>query len=250
MITCTLRGQIGNQCFQIATVIAQALKAGTSYALPERSGKRDQFPNYFPSLPKMKEWTGEVFNSVPYVEKQFGVYNEIPVNPDLHLKGYFQSEKYFKDYREQILEVFDFPKIDFFYSDVVAVHVRRGDYLRFAYKYNLTTIEYLLQAINWFIDQDESFRFLFFSDDLNWCKANFNGPKYSYCEVADPKWALAAIGACGHGIIGPSTFGWWGNWIAKNNDLDRVVIAPKQWFNKSYGKLRGDDIVCENWMKI
>lgn len=246
MITCTLRGQLGNQAFIIATVIAHALRTNSQYAVPERSGKRNQFANYFSFLPLMQQWNGEIFTSFPHREKQFGIYNQLPFNPDLHLQGYFQSEKYFKDYRQQVIDALCFPKYER-KCDTVAVHVRRGDYLRLADKHNVCTKEWLLEAMSQF---DEGYKFRFFSDDIQWCKDNFKGERYSFSEYNNQFQDIGEIAACEHGIMSASTFGWWGNWIADNNGNGRIVIAPKDWFNPNYTRLRSDDIVPKNWVKI
>ncbi len=249
MITCSLRGQIGNQCFQIATTIAHALRNNTTYAFPYRSGKRDQFPNHFSHLQQVD---GDIFRD-NYKERKFGVYEPIPDSKDQILQGYFQSEKYFKDYRQEVLQALNLniPYPHGLVNGVVAIHVRRQDYLRFAYKYNLTTIEYLIQAMDYFLRCSEDYKFMFFSDDIQWCKDNFKGEdRYLYCEEKDPKKSLGLMANCEHGIIGPSSFGWWGNWIADNNDNGRIVIAPQQWFNPNYNKLSSQDIVPENWVKI
>lgn len=242
MITCSLRGQLGNQAFQVATTIAHALRNNTDYAFPERSGKRDQFPFMFSHLPLINK----IRSSSTYREQEFGIYHEIPSSNHLHLFGYFQSEKYFKDYRREIIEALNFPKYEMKY-DTVAVHVRRGDYLRLAQKHNVSSIEYLIQAINQF---DERYRFIFFSDDIQWCMDNFKGSKYSFALSKDPLYAIGLIAACEHGIISSSTFGWWGNWIADNNEKGRRVIAPKNWFVPEYTRLRSDDIVPKYWERI
>lgn len=247
MITVSLRGQMCNQAFIVATAIAHALKNNTDYRFPRTSGKRNQFPFMFPWLPLEK---GETISTVLYREKQFGVYNEISPPPfdNLHLQGYFQSEKYFKDYRKEVLEALCFPKWDI-RRNTVAIHIRRGDYLRLSHKHNVATVEWVRKAMDQF---DFGYRFIFFSDDIEWCMYHFN--QDNRCSFSFDSNLLVAIGnisSCEHGIISASTFGWWGNWIAENNGKgERKVIAPKNWFAEGYTKLRSDDIVPENWIKI
>lgn len=247
MITCTLRGQLGNQAFIIATTIAYASRTNAQYVFPHRSGKRNQFANYFSFLPLIGEHPIEG-SRIVYREPVFGVYKEIPVldHGCVDLQGYFQSEKYFKDYRKEVIEALCFPKYEMQY-DTVAVHVRRGDYLRLANKHNVCSIEWLLTAMNQF---DEGYKFKFFSDDIEWCKANFQGDKYSFSEGNNQFQDIGQIAACEHGIMSASTFGWWGNWIAENNNKRRRVYVPKDWFNPNYTKLRTDDIVPDNWIKL
>lgn len=245
MITCTLRGRMGNQMFIIATTIATALRNNTVYTLPEKSGKRNQFDNYFIHLPKMQPWNGrDIIDPLIYTERIFGTYMPIPNEVDIHLQGYFQSELYFKDYRKQVIEAFNLTQYKT-RQGVVSVHVRRGDYVRLNHKHPPVSIEYLLQAMNYFVD--DGYQFEFFSDDIEWCKANFKGSHFQFNNQNDPKQAMAEMAACEHNIIANSTFSWWAAWL--NSNPDKVVIAPKQWFSDKYPN-KDKDIIPKNWIRL
>ena len=73
MITCSLRGNLGNQMFIAATVIAHALRMDTNYAFPPRSGKRDQFPFMFTELPMMMGNRELDDSANVYRESRFGI---------------------------------------------------------------------------------------------------------------------------------------------------------------------------------
>ena len=70
--------------------------------------------------------------------------------------------------------------------------------------------------------------YVIFSDDIEWCKKEFNDPSYVISDLN-------------------SSFSWWGAWLNKKSD--KIVIAPSQWFGKL---LINDtsDIYCKNWIKI
>jgi hypothetical protein len=250
MITCDLRGQLGNQMFIVATVIAHALKMKTSYAFPLRSGKRGQFPFMFDHLPLMQEWNGDIFDSTPYKEKQFGVYSPLPEDPNLHLAGYFQSEKYFKEYRNDIISIFNMPVVDKL-DGVVSLHIRRGDSLKFVDKLPQPSDNYILNAINYF---GNNYNFLVFSDDIEWCKGNklFKGSNFNFVDKnSDPKINMSIMSSCEHNIIVNSTYSWWAAWL--NNNLNKVVVSPDKisWFGGAYkNRLSAQDIVCDGWIEI
>lgn len=246
MISCNLRGQMGNQMFQVATVIAHALRNKTTYTFPERSGKRDQFPFMFPHLPTRGL---EVFDSM-YTEEKFGVYSLIPPpQGDQLIQGYFQSELYFKDYRQQIIDTFCVPQFER-KQDTCSLHIRRGDYLRWEHKIPQPTKKYLTDAINFF---DYGWKFLVFSDDIEWCKVFFKqfGDRFIFCEETNPLRSMGLMNSCQSHIIVNSTFSWWGAWL--NEYEHKRVICPdvNSWFTSAYrDRLSAQDIPCKNWIQI
>jgi hypothetical protein len=52
---------------------------------------------------------------------------------------------------------------------------------------------------------------------------------------------------CTHNIIANSSFSWWGAWL--NENKDKKVIAPINWFGPSSNFYTGD-IIPEKWIKI
>lgn len=232
---------MGNQMFIIATTIAYAIREGSDYHIPWKSGKRDQFDCYFPKLCSHRDTSYQIIR-----EKQFGVYNSLPViDPDQNykLQGYFQSEKYFKNYRKEILEAFNI-SIYPTQSNLVSIHVRRGDYVRLQHKHPPIDIAYIKDAMTYFRDC----RFLVFSDDMDWCKENIKN--VDYWVDPDPIESMAVMASCSGHIISNSSFSWWGAWL--NPDPNKIVIAPKKWFGDAYQDkiLQTRDIIPENWIKI
>lgn len=108
-------------------------------------------------------------------------------------------------------------------------------------------MQYYKEAMELMIEKLESPTFCFFSDDINWCKENFASlyNRIIFVENSGSNAALLdllSISACEHGIMSPSTFSWWGNWLRKNTE-ESIVICPK-------GDVGNEYFVCRNWIEI
>jgi hypothetical protein len=180
---------------------------------------------------------------------------------DLYCDGYWQSEKYFYNIREQIRSDLKFKRVtqrNFEYCghlcsiDSVSLHVRRGDYLNKPLHQAGCTIEYYKGAIDFFKKNLPNPIFIVFSDDIPWCMENFKKEKQSTsfefvewnkmkCNYQD----MFLMSRCNGHIIANSSFSWWGAWLNKNPS--KIVIAPKFWFNSNK---HCEDIVPENWIKL
>lgn len=236
MVTCNLKGGLGNQMFQIATTIGYAMKHNMPYEIPENK--------YFNHLPKL---TNE---KIEYTYKEpKHPYQEIPFSNNICLDGYFQTEKYFNHCRQQIIYAF---KLHPIYNNKVSIHVRRGDYLKeTADRFPVIDNEYIKKSINYFNDKGYN-NFLIFSDDINWCKKNinsgiYNNSNFKYSEDTTEIQDLRLMSGCEHNIISNSTFSWWGAWL--NQNPNKIVIAPKKWFGKEMN-LDSTDICPANWIRM
>ncbi len=147
------------------------------------------------------------------------------------LNGYWQSQHYFENIRAVLLEELvpvylpAFPLwID--NENTVAVHIRRTDYLQEP-RYGFIGIDYYNKAIHNIQEKLKNPIFIFFSDDLGWCKQNFSITNCIFFE--ENNWQkdhlqLYMIAQCKHQIIANSSFSWWGAWLNKN--ANKIVIRP------------------------
>lgn len=248
MVYCKLMGRLGNQVFQISCTIAYAKKHNMPYWIPRKSMAEHIWPAFFKHFPdEPKENPPRKY--IEYKEKNH-YYEEIPFYNNVCLNGFFQSDKYFADYRQDILNAFQIPykRLDGF----VSIHVRRGDYTQFADKHPPVTYEYISDAVKHFLDLGLS-SFVVCSDDILWCKRNFKplelfGAVFSYSAGHEPIEDLAMMSCCEHNIIANSSFSWWSAWL--NQNPDKIVIAPRIWFGKGNSNLSDVDIVPENWIRL
>lgn len=222
-------GRLGNQLFQIATVFAHAKKNSFNYGF--------------------KDWkyNGYLKNSLPYfvgecshVHKEHDPfsYTDIPNSDSINLLGYYQNEKYFNLYKneinkllepnEEIKEILINDLSSYTGQRITAIHVRRGDYLKFPLHHPIPSIDYYLSSIKELENITDVF--MVFSDDIEWCKNNFIGD-FVFSETKDEFIDLYKMSMCDNFIISNSSFSWWGSYLNNNNP---VVIAPDPWVGTGY----------------
>lgn len=175
---------------------------------------------------------------------------------EAYIKGWFQNEKYFKDVRHIILKdlrlvkpiiMKDELKELYAKKNVVSIHVRRGDYI----KYNIALPkQYYYRAIEKIDSMIKKPTFLIFADDVGWAKKIFADSEEIYFISDYGKYhdyeELILMSKCEHNIIANSSFSWWGAWL--NTNEDKIVVAPDRWpFTK-----RGENlsILPEEWYKV
>ena len=178
--------------------------------------------------------------------------------PDhVDLRGYFQTEKYFKHIEKEIRSDFTFkdeilnPCKEMIESveNPIALHVRRGDYIKNAENHFNLPIEYYDAALGKF---DDDRNVIVFSDDPLWChdEGIFVDDRFIISENEDNRVDLCLMSLCNDFIIANSTYSWWGAWLSPHPN--KKVIAPVQWFGKTgYTKDHDTkDLIPETWTRI
>lgn len=186
-------------------------------------------------------------------------------HPEIYYSGCWQSELYFKKYKNEILDKFEFvDKLDvenekvalcIKNSNSVSVHIRRGDYINNPFYKNILgevcDNEYYHEAIKIIESKDNNLEYYVFSDDIEWVKNNIVALKdkkviYVNWNKAEKSYIdMQLMSLCKHNIIANSTFSWWGAWLNQNDN--KIVIGPKKWFKS---KKKNNDIIPSNWLKI
>jgi hypothetical protein len=179
--------------------------------------------------------------------------------PYVLLDGFWQSEKYFHDAAHQVRAEFSFrsalPPASIAITrqtanlQSVAVHVRRGDYVRDDSLYALP-LSYYQRAVQEVNSRVIGARFFLFSDEPDWISQHLHlsgdvvlvsGRGFQDYEE------LQLMTSCRHFIIANSTFSWWGAWLGKHPE--KIVIAPRQWF-KATSPYRSDNILPSDWLAL
>ncbi len=190
-----------------------------------------------------------------YTEKSFSYDPAFERAPDgVCLRGYFQSELYFRNVACELRQAFRpldqsvLQRIDTELASfrspgraLVALHIRRGDFLDLTDRDCMTGDAFLEAAMSTF----PGARFLVFSDDLAWCRERFasrGDVAFSpFTRVIDDFLAMAR---CDHNILAKSTFSWWAAWL--NETPGRRVIAPYIAPEPSWGG-GGPDYYPRDW---
>ncbi|MBR3177512.1 alpha-1,2-fucosyltransferase [Candidatus Saccharibacteria bacterium] len=173
--------------------------------------------------------------------------------------GFFESQKFFNDIRETIIEEFTpkeppleknknmYRKI--MSSESICVSVRRGDFLKDRFKDStyVCTPEYFSKAIDLVKRKVKNPRFVVFSDDIDWVRKEMDFPKDTIYETGDdPLWEkIRLMYSCKHFIISNSTFSWWAQYLSRNDE--KIVVAPSVWRKTGYG---GDDLYDNRWYLV
>ena len=273
-------GRLGNQMFQFASTLGVSNRLGFEARFPIENCLNYQGSGPFdPSIGRcmmVKCDLMDCFDIDPeyfipqrhinqehyYHENKFGYNTETEALLDnVSLSGYFQTEKYFSEFRDLILSQFVFKSP---YRDsaesyiqtireknkdsvIASIHIRRGDYTMFPDHHPPCSLDYYNAAKKELSALNDNIIYVIFSDDIEWCKKEFNDPSYVISDLNNPYTEMCAMSLCDHNIIANSSFSWWGAWLNKKSD--KIVIAPSQWFGKL---LINDtsDIYCKNWIKI
>ena len=123
----------------------------------------------------------------------------------------------------------------------VAIHVRRGDMLRFNGKYYETG--YFKRAVKYIKNKIQNPVFVFFCDpgSSEYCKNNLN--TFSLNEkdkIYFVNWNtgeesyrdMQLMSLCKHNIITNSSFGWWGAYL--NENPNKITISPEIEINTTH----------------
>ena len=201
-------------------------------------------------------------NSVPaYNEKKEFIFDQDVFHQESKMiVGTWQSEEYFKDIRNILLEEFIFRQptdkknlelIDKIKNtNSVSIHIRRGDYLKerwIATHGVIRDAKYYNDSTSHINQKVEQPHYFIFSDDISWAKENLSLSNCTFINHNKGKDAyidMYLMSLCKHNIIANSTFSWWAAWLNKNED--KIVIMPERWLNN----ISAPGVFPSKWLKF
>lgn len=175
---------------------------------------------------------------------------------NIYIDGYFQSEEYFKEYRNELISqlVPNYRQENTFLdllngirnSNSIAVHVRRGDFKKDRHPFHYVLDQsYYKNAIRIMEKEVSEPIFYWFSNDMDWVMNNVGvSERYRFVNIksqhADID-ELMLMKNCKHIIAANSTFSWWAAWL--NEKEDAIKIVPQ----KPFGMYK---MIPNGWMKL
>jgi hypothetical protein len=301
MITVLINGGLGNQLFQVFATLAAALRnEDACYFLhtpKDATGKRATYwrtllYNLIPMTVIPTHANVQRFMQLP-VHRETGFrHSKLPGSTamnstPLKLMGYFQSDKYFADVRDEIYAKIQLKEqqqgIKTMFEDsawfsggvmTVAMHFRIGDYAHIQDKHPILPLDYYRKALQHIMSNVPSSDL--YNPDNETTSVKFNVLIFNQaCDntavlehmrelKADPAFAkrcrfykvpdmfedwkqMLLMSVCDHNIIANSTFSWWGAYF--NQNPGKMVCYPSAWFGPA---LNHDtrDLFPAGWVKI
>jgi hypothetical protein len=254
-------GRLGNQLFQIASLVGMANTLKTDLAMPSWA-----FAKYFThrnpwesmaAVDNLKAGGGVV---IPIQEVSFH-YDMLPFSL-LHIdgktciecKGYFQTEKYFEHIKPKIKQMFTFSPLlredvrkrnaEALERETIAIHVRRGDYVGNKSYYQLPILYFITALFENFPDWRD-YNIVVFSDDINYCKTHFGCLHNVYFANGNEIEDMCLASMCDNFILSNSSFSWWMAWLGEKKNSK--IIHPAHHFAGNLAKFDTKDYWPQRW---
>jgi hypothetical protein len=269
MISVTFAGGLGNQLFQIFTVLAHMFKNNLVLGLEDKTildgyatTRTVHWNDIFKNLKVFRNSRSQYLDI--YREQAFH-YVEIPKLDNIRLQGYFQSPKYFDQHKHEIMALLEIKEmIEPLRETIgreresVGIHFRWGDYAANQNYHHLLRSEYYVNALQHICCHDDTVdtvTFMCEDHDLEFAKIvltilHRNFPTFSFrrikAEDGHDQDEMLLYSLCKHHIIANSTFSWWGAYLAERPG---IVCYPDKWFGPS-GPKDTEDLFPDSWTKI
>jgi hypothetical protein len=247
-----LQGGLGNQLFQVAAAFAYSKKHKTELYLDASEWHGSQGKNaheykdtIFKNFIFDSIYPRSVFN---YNEPRFN-YDEITRpecnNPCMRLEGYFQSLKYFEDYKDEFLEMLWLPDLAYHpYPASVAVHIRQGDYLIHHHIHDICDEDYFRRALTYFPNVDDINIFTDAKEYSSRVFRPFQLDKVKIIQSDDELKDFTLLSRHDNIICSNSSFSWWASLIGRPKNK---IIVPKLWIKNNQDH---EDIYRKEFIRI
>ena len=188
-------------------------------------------------------------------------YKNLIFDNNLFLEGHFESERYFKDYGDEIKREFKLKnqvslKKHPYFNEInkhnsVSICLRQNRFIegkgqntsqnkQKSLNFTLEQINYINKSVDYIKSKVSNPSFFLWSNDfsnIDKNKFNFNYEEIKFYDnesALDKRiQSLFLLTQCNHFIVTTSTFNWWGAWLSERND--KIILRPSdKFFNDFY----------------
>jgi len=177
-------------------------------------------------------------------------YLNINFGSTIYVEGYFESEKYFLNYRSDLLNEFSFNKnikcINNYLnaitnSNSISLAMRKDRYtetydddknslkLKKTFDFEKAQYDYIINSISYFKKRVENPKFFLFSDNFDELEKMFSNisditfvKDYLSNKVLEDFFLMSK---CKHFAVAPTSFHWWAAWLNQNSN--KICLRPK-----------------------
>lgn len=232
MLTVAIHAGLGNQMFKLASLEGIAKETNRCFYLNPNSvhGSPHSQRKYFDTI--FKNWLQYVLNQSSVAVKDESSFRkivwkeEIPADTNINycLDGYLQRWEYIHPIREKFLNRLSFnenvlnkyPEI----RHMMFVHIRGGDYIGSSL-HHVELTDYYKKCL----DAVHPQTLILFTNDKQYAMKIMEGRSFFIADENEED-SLYLMSKCKGGIMGNSTFAWWGAYMNPN----RQIFMPSKWF--------------------
>lgn len=186
----------------------------------------------------------------------------------LFIEGHYETEKYFRDYKDQLRLEFSLKNSNFYKKNryfelikknpnIVSICIRQNRFSeRINNKFNKNniiasenftkkTIDYIFRAVTYIDNKFDNMKYLVWSNEFKDLRNYFPEKKFMFVENQENKSLndFYLLLNCKNFIVGPTSFHWWPAWL--NSSSNSLILRPKD-LNAS----NNQDFWPNNWISI
>jgi hypothetical protein len=195
------------------------------------------------------------------------------LSKNVYMEGHFETESYFKDYKNDIANEFSFDnniintKNDIFQqisnSNSVCLCIRQGRYndqekyknvsskINKSWTFTLEQINYSLKCVENLKKKLNNPKFFLWSNDFSNLDKYFPQKEFTFVKNSKDMgyiYDLYLMTLAKHYVVVPTSFNWWGAWLSQNRKNAFILRPCDSLFSEFF--LNNNDFWPSNWVKI
>ncbi len=168
----------------------------------------------------------------------------------IYLEGYFESEKYFIEYKKDLIKEFSFKSVPNLENNtfkniidnnnVVSIAFRGNRFSEFnnneknnlkvqkTLNFENLAIKYIYRGVEYFKSKIKNPKFLLWSDNFENLEKHFDPKVFTFVKNEKDKKIFLdffLMRQCKYFIVGSTSFHWWPAWLC--NDKEKIILCPK-----------------------